>query len=436
MNPANPSPWKVRIIVLAAVILVALYGLDRLILFMKTPYVGIYGEFRSKGFLVQSVTDARGSEFVRPGTYVKSIDGISMENRVRSLFHGLPRLKTLWPLDQPLKTEIEDERGLSKAGVIFPRYPTMKDFFQNPFWLWMLAVFILFCGTYLQFHYREQRRVQILSILLLATALSIFNHSGNHLLMQLGSRFPLMVTIRLGTLCVIFSSWLYLILIFLERRNHIRLRAWVPWVTYGFPPILALIAIASSWNHPLLAIEVSSRILYLLAGATVVFTFSILVRAYRTTGDAVFKAQLKWILWGQVLGMSPYILLYSLPKGLTGFPFIPYSLSLVPFPLIIFSYLFAFYRYRLMDVDRVIHGSIVYGVSVALLFSGYLALLSILHQRMTAAPAMGTWFSADLFVLLGAVLVFNPFKNLVQRGIDRTLFPERMGLSALLIEGT
>jgi signal transduction histidine kinase len=436
MNPLNPPPWKVRIIVLAAVILVGLYGLDRLILFMKTPYVGIYGELRSKGFLVQSVTDAQSPDFVRPGVYVKSIDGISLENRLRSLLHGAPGPKAPWSLDRPLKIEIADEEGLSKEGVIFLRYPAMRDFFQNPFWLWMLAIFILFCGTYLQFHYREQRRVQILSILLLATALSIFNYSGKHLVMQLGSRFPLMMMIRLGTLCVIFSSWFYLILIFLERRNHIGLRAWVPWVIYGFPPILASIAIVSTWNHPLLGIEVSSRILYLIAGATVVFTFSILVRAYRTTEDAILKAQLKWILWGQVLGMSPYILLYSLPKGLVGVPFLPYSLSLAPFPLIIFSYLFAFYRYRLMDVDRVIHGSIVYGVSVALLFSGYLAILSILHQRMTAAPAMGAWFSADLFVLLGAALVFNPFKDLVQRGIDRALFPERMGLSALLIEGS
>lgn len=30
--------------------IVALYGLDRLILFIKSPYIGIYGEFQSKGY--------------------------------------------------------------------------------------------------------------------------------------------------------------------------------------------------------------------------------------------------------------------------------------------------------------------------------------------------------------------------------------------------
>jgi signal transduction histidine kinase/branched-subunit amino acid transport protein len=436
MNPIQKPPWKVRLIVLAAVILVALYGLDRLILFMKTPFVGIYGEFRSRGFYIQSLAGEGSSEIPKSGAYITSIEGVPVEEWLRSLLRFPQKPMPQWSLEKPLRIGVTDESNVSKTVSLALRYPEWKDFLQHPFWLWILAVFILFCGAYLQFHYSDQQRVQILSILLLAAALSIFNYSGKHLLMQIGAHLPWMLIIRLGALCVISSSWLTLILIFLERRNHLRFPLWVPWVIYGFPPVITAAIILSTWGHPLSGIEVSSRVLYLIAGVTVIFTFWILMRAYRTTGDAVLRAQLKWILWGHVLGMSPYVLLYSLPKALIGSPLINYNVSLVFLPLIVFSYLFAFYRYRLMDVDRVIHGSIVYGISVTFLFILYLLALWILHEMISPPSGMESWIRTDLFLLFGAVLVFNPLKNVVQKGIDRTLFPERLGLPAFLIEGS
>ena len=150
----------------------------------------------------------------------------------------------------------------------------------------------------------------------------------------------------------------------------------------------------------------------------------------------MLKNQLKWLLWGHTLGMSPYILLYALPRAFIGNPLISYGLSLIFFPFIIFSYLFAFYRYRLMDVDQVIHGSIVYGVSAGLLVTPYFLILGILHQKIAVPSGGDSWFRPELLILLGAALIFNPLKNSVQKRVDRALFPERLGLPLLLMDGS
>ena len=243
-----------------------------------------------------------------------------------------------------------------------------------------------------------------------------------------------LVIVRFGALSFIFSSWLHLILIFLNIREHLRIRSWVPWAVYFLPPAVALGVAFWSGGDTLSGYERSFRLLHLTAGIVVGLTFAILLHSFYTTRDAVLKAQLKWLIWGHLLGMSPYILLYSLPIALAGAPLIQYSLSLAPLPLIVFSYFFAFTRYRVMDVDRVLEGSLVYGVSAALISLVYLAALWLVKEKFLGGMAMGSWFRSDFLILIGLALGFNPLKNQVQRGVEKTLFPERIALPALLLE--
>ena len=78
----------------------------------------------------------------------------------------------------------------------------------------------MICGVYLLYRYPEQYRVRILSLLLLAAALSIYNNTGKHLLIQISPRLLGILLIRWEAVPSDFSSWLYLILIFLERRGY------------------------------------------------------------------------------------------------------------------------------------------------------------------------------------------------------------------------
>jgi len=432
----HPDTFRWKVLVLLIAVLISAYILRDIFLFIKSPYLGLYGEFDSKGYRIEKIIDLESSVSLRTETHIKTLGGISIEDWLRSILSFRGGLKPIWTLEKPLELEVLDEMNLSKTVLVFPKQASMEDLLRGPFWLWSLSIFILFCGIYLLFRYPEQQRVRLLSILILISALSIFNKSGRHLLLQVSENLPWIITVRLGSLCMIFSSWFHLILMFLEKRGSLKIPAWMPWGIYGLPPLVASIVFFTGWDQPLSGIEHAYRLLYLVAGAVVFFTSVVLGWAYQKTRDAILRAQLKWILWGHILGMSPYILLYGLPKALFGFPWISYGVSILFFPLILFSYLFAFYRYRLMDVDRVIHGSLVYGISVIFIFGFYFFALGFFLDRIAVPSGMGPWFRTDFLMIFAAVLVFNPLKNFVQRGVDRILFPERLGLPLLLIEGS
>ncbi len=92
--------------------------------------------------------------------------------------------------------------------------------------------------------------------------------------------------------------------------------------------------------------------------------------------------------------------------------------ALVVFPL---SITYAILRYRLLDVDRFFSRALAYLLAIGgalLLFYGLLTLFSIFVQETVRA--------SDPFViasyLLLLVIIFNPLRNFIQRGIDRLFY--------------
>ena len=92
--------------------------------------------------------------------------------------------------------------------------------------------------------------------------------------------------------------------------------------------------------------------------------------------------------------------------------------ALVVFPL---SITYAILRYRLLDVDRFFSRALAYLLAVGaafLLFYGLLALFSLLVQE--AVRASDPFVIASYLLLL--VIVFNPLRSFIQRGIDRLFY--------------
>jgi signal transduction histidine kinase len=431
-GPASRSrPAQVAVVL--AFLLVAFYGLDQGRLFLKSPQSGVFGSFRAGGYTVQKLVDARTSAPLTVGWRITAIDGIPVSRWFRTLLRFPPGEGPSWSFSTQNTLSVTDQQGGVRTILLTLRPFHVSDL-GGPFWIWFLAWFILFSGGYLFFRYPVQARVNLLSLLLLAAALSIFNHSGRHLALEMSPRLPLLIFIRLGALSFIFSAWLVLIIIFLNRRGHFRLSSWVPRVIFLAPLTAVTGTTLLVPGEAIAGYERSLRLLHFNAVVVVLFTFAILGHSFIFTRNAVLKAQLKWLLWGHLIGMFPYVFLYSLPIALFQTPLIDYRVALIPLPLIVFSYFFAFYRYRLMDVDRVIEGSLVYGLSAGLLSLGYLAALWLVKERLLAGMGADAWFRSDLLILIGLVFLFNPLKNQVQRVIERTLFPERIALPALLLE--
>ncbi len=150
------------------------------------------------------------------GQRIIAVDEIAVSAWFQSLLRLPPGPGPSWSLDRPVSITVTDQKGGSRATILSLRSFSAKDL-GGPFWIWFLAWFIFSSGTYLLFRYPDQLRVRLLSLLLLVASLSVFNHSGRHLAIEMSPRLPLLITVRFGTLSFIFSSWLYLIILFLNR---------------------------------------------------------------------------------------------------------------------------------------------------------------------------------------------------------------------------
>ncbi|HEX8069939.1 MAG TPA: ATP-binding protein [Pyrinomonadaceae bacterium] len=181
----------------------------------------------------------------------------------------------------------------------------------------------------------------------------------------------------------------------------------------------------------------------LVAGAAV------LIRRFWRSKNAVVRQQLKWVVWGSVLAVTPFTLLYAVGY-LFGEPNAAASAAdaatrrwltdaaVVPLVLIPLTFGNSVVRYRLMDVDVVVRRAAVYALTtltIALLLGAvvYVAGLYALGGQMT--PGVVT-LRVVVSVLGMAAIVMSaaPLKNFLQERTDRLFYGERYDLRHGLLD--
>ena len=138
------------------ILAIAVYGIDRLLLFVRAPQTGIYGVFRSGGYTIgytiQTVDEARTFPPVKTGQRITAVEGIAVSAWFQSLLQLPPGPGPTWSLDRPVSITVTDQEGRSRNTVLSLRSFSAKDLW-GPFWIWSLAWFIFF-----------QRRLSLFSL--------------------------------------------------------------------------------------------------------------------------------------------------------------------------------------------------------------------------------------------------------------------------------
>ncbi len=180
----------------------------------------------------------------------------------------------------------------------------------------------------------------------------------------------------------------------------------------------------------------------LLVGAT------ILIRRFWLSKNAVVRQQLKWVVWGSVLAIAPFTLLYAIgylfgdPRAATAADVETRrwltDAAVVPLVLIPLTFGNSVVRYRLMDVDVVVRRAAVYALTtltIALMLGSvvYVAGLYAFGGAMT--PGVVT-LRVIVSVLGMAAIVMSaaPLKNFLQERIDRLFYGERYDLRQGLLD--
>jgi signal transduction histidine kinase len=165
----------------------------------------------------------------------------------------------------------------------------------------------------------------------------------------------------------------------------------------------------------------SFRVFRLFFGVACIAAIVILFRGFRAAPSRERRDQVRWILYGLIVGLAPFMLLYSLPlvAGLRPpfsedtasafFIFLPLALAL------------AILKYRLLDIDVIINRSVVYSLLTTVTVGVYLLAVEGLRALFAAAPRRGGgWIPVGAAFL--AAMVFAPARSRIQVLVDRAFF--------------
>src|SRR4030095_16231653 len=98
--------------------------------------------------------------------------------------------------------------------------------------------------------------------------------------------------------------------------------------------------------------------------AALIASAALLVRTWVKAKSAVVRQQLKWVVWGSLLAIAPFTLLYGVGY-LLGAESDPWLIDTAVLPLVLIPLAFGYsvIRYRLMDVELVVRRVFVYALT-------------------------------------------------------------------------
>jgi len=201
-----------------------------------------------------------------------------------------------------------------------------------------------------------------------------------------------------------------------------------------FPPEFS----ARLWMLELACLSVS-----LVAGA------ALLVYRFLKSESAIVRQQLKWVVWGSALAITPFTLLYAvgyITGGGVAFEFVSETTrrwmtdaAIVPLALIPLTFGNSVVRYRLMDVDMVVRRTAVYvltTLAIALMIGSvvYVAGLYAFGGEVIAPGVVSMRVIVAVAAMAVIVMTAAPLKNFLQEQIDRFFYGERYDLRAGLLD--
>ena len=180
-------------------------------------------------------------------------------------------------------------------------------------------------------------------------------------------------------------------------------------------------------------VEVVWRLEFAYLALCIITGLTLMILTLQRVPSVTSKRQLRWIVWGAVLGGLPFAVGYAFPWAL-GFDTAPFvDLTAIPLCLIPLAFASAIVRYRLRDVEVIIKRGLVYTAAA----SAILAIYLMLQQLAAAVFLEETTAGHDSIIALLAtavvVLVASPVKNAIQSMLDRVYYRDRYDYRRALV---
>ena len=176
-------------------------------------------------------------------------------------------------------------------------------------------------------------------------------------------------------------------------------------------------------------------------GIAVAASAALLLRTFLKAKSTTVRQQVKWVFWGTVLGITPFLLLYAVVY-LFGAPTDRWltDVAILPLAVIPFAFGYSVLRYRLMDVELVVRRVFVYAlttVAVALLIGVVVytgGLYAFGSDQSFSSGEITLRVVIAVLAMAAIVMVAAPVKNFLQEQVDRVFYGERYDLRNSLLD--
>ena len=152
-----------------------------------------------------------------------------------------------------------------------------------------------------------------------------------------------------------------------------------------------------------------------------IVAFVVLYRAYRASPSRERRDQIRWVLYGMIGGLAPFMFLYQIPLVLgLGAP-LSEEVASAFFVFLPVALAFAILKYKLMDVHVIINKSVVYSLLTMVTVGVYLVSIEGLERLFAGSSGSGgKWIPMGAAFI--AALAFAPARARIQVIVDRAFF--------------
>lgn len=149
-----------------------------------------------------------------------------------------------------------------------------------------------------------------------------------------------------------------------------------------------------------------------------------MVFGYRRSDQEREREQVKWLLWGIIMGSVPFVFLHALPLALGRTPLLPLEVARLFSIVIPIAMSFVVIRHQLLDVDIIIRRSLLYVLLASMMVGIYAVIGIFVGQRVEERwPETGPF--VPIVATIIAAILFSPTRQGFARLIDRVFFQIR-----------
>lgn len=156
-----------------------------------------------------------------------------------------------------------------------------------------------------------------------------------------------------------------------------------------------------------------------ILSSIVIFGYS-----YKNLKEESQRRKLRWLLLGFVVGPLSFIALWVVPQAITGSGLIAEEYILLLMIAVPITFAISIMKYHIMNIDKLINRGTVYSVIFVILFLVYVSAIASTTFIVGSLTATSTiWIS--IIVSIFVALLFQPLKNITQKGVDKIFFQKR-----------